>query len=214
MISVFALWFSVSNAQESKRKNKTAIVSIVDTTANNRSLSKTEIIARLKLLATSEPPKDLSLGAMCYEMIALPRRAEYTCPVCGEKTLYALPENKTNDWDNQLYKVIGSVNTEIPTCRQIIRSIKDLRLQLDETQFCRHCSSDVKDPVLVLKVWYDDPKNAYIVTDITHDDCRMLQEFIEGKKKHEFGNGQEMTLKDQLKRLEVLLGVSIDTDKH
>lgn len=45
---------------------------------------------RLEDLARSEPPTDLSHGAMCYEMTGPPEVAEYLCPVCGQKTMYAL----------------------------------------------------------------------------------------------------------------------------
>ena len=32
------------------------------------------------------------MGAMCYDMCMPPPVTEYVCPVCGEKTLYPVPE--------------------------------------------------------------------------------------------------------------------------
>lgn len=52
-------------------------------------MQRDEMRKRLEELAKSAPPKDLSSGAMCYEMATPPERAEYVCPACGDKTLYA-----------------------------------------------------------------------------------------------------------------------------
>jgi hypothetical protein len=49
-----------------------------------------ELRRRLEELARSEPPLDLSSGAMCYSVAAPSEVVEYLCPVCGQKTLYAL----------------------------------------------------------------------------------------------------------------------------
>ena len=58
-------------------------------------LTRLELENRLKKLAESEPPKELFMGAMCYDMAAPPARVEYVCPDCGEKTFYVQDyENK------------------------------------------------------------------------------------------------------------------------
>ena len=51
--------------------------------------SRAELEKRLGELAKSEPPKDLAPGAECYKTAGPPRREDYTCPTCGERTLYA-----------------------------------------------------------------------------------------------------------------------------
>jgi hypothetical protein len=57
-----------------------------------------ELRRRLEELARSEPPRDLSPGAMCYSMMGPPAVAEYVCLLCGQKTLYALEPRPDTLW--------------------------------------------------------------------------------------------------------------------
>ena len=69
--------------------------------------------ARLRLMLSRierEPAPEQIMGAMCYEPVALPSRADYVCPVCGGRTLYGYPEG---------YFVLES----IPPMRRIIEEM-------------------------------------------------------------------------------------------
>ena len=201
-----ALFFGFSrvNAENGKAKTqeKSAIVSEV------QSMRESEIKERLLKLAKSPPPTKLSRGAMCYDPAMPLAKTEYVCPKCGEKTLY------TSDDGPRSAKATRSVRMEIPACRRIVKQIKGLKIQLDETQFCAKCAPDLKEvPKICLVVHYEGEKEPHRVEGVTSEDLKILQEFLAGKDKHEGDFGLETPLKNHIERLEQLLGVKIaDTE--
>ena len=85
---------------------------------------------------------------MCYKVAGPPDRLDFTCPVCGEKTLYAMEENNgTRKLDNSLSRLI---QYDIQTCRRLVKEITGVKLTLDESQFCGHCNPVISDPKLIL----------------------------------------------------------------
>jgi hypothetical protein len=162
----------------------------------NGSYTREEIAAKLKKLAKSPAPTTLKPGAMCYAVAGPPARAEYVCPVCGEKTLYT---------DGHTF----TIQYELPSCRQIISSIKGLEIKLDETQYCKKCHPEVESPSLCLEIKYSGEDKPYVCCNVGSSDVDLVYEFISGNKKHTGGNGQETPLKDYTARLEELLGVTI-----
>ena len=173
--------------------------------SNERKLTRREIEDRLAALAREtpevvNPPPSL---AMCYAPLIPIDRAEYVCPVCGEKTIY---RHRKQD---ERYLTDFVINT-IPTFRIDIKYIKGLDVRLDETQYCSECSPDVGDPNLALVVTY--PSGATHRTEgVTAEDIKLLIEFTHGKKIHESEEpGPDKTktpLNEHLKRLSDLLGV-------
>lgn len=78
----------------------------------------------------------------CYEMAAPPARAEYVCPVCGEKTLYI--EEKAE-----------FVERDLTACRRKLEELRELwglEMTLEEGSFCKHCHPGEETPALVLKI--------------------------------------------------------------
>ena len=159
--------------------------------------SRADIAARLKKLADAPPPKELSMGAMCYEMMAPPDRAEYVCPDCGEKTLYA-----TADGDRDAPQFISWT---LPACRETVKTVRDLTLVLDESGYCAKCSPDAKKPTLALVVKYPDG-TEHRTENVTAEDLIVLREFASGALKHDGGQQGEKPLKKWLPRLRQLLG--------
>jgi hypothetical protein len=129
-------------------------------------------------------------------MAGPPNRVEYVCPQCGEKTLYTNQAAHVVDWNLQ------------PARRQIVELQKaaGATMALDESQFCRKCSPEVKDPKLVLKIEFTDGK-PHTVVGVSPDDLLLLTEFFSGKRAHDEGPQGEKPLKDYSKRLQELLGV-------
>ena len=161
--------------------------------------SKEALINRLKSLAQKPAPKNLNMGAMCYDMADPPDRAEYVCPVCGSKTLYA---NKDNSDIPQF------IERDLASCRQIAKSITKVKVVPDESQFCRKCKPNVKKPQLCLTIHYPD-QSKHSACKISEEDMNLLSEFFSGSDKHKLDNDEELPLKDYIKRLEELLGIKI-----
>ncbi len=171
-------------------------------------LSREEIAKKLKQLAESKPPKDLRVGAMCYKMALPPLRAEYVCPLCGEKTLYAVPEEEKSNYGKGSYKTVEAILKELPGCRRTVKLLKDFHVELLESQFCRKCTPNTDTPQLGLSIKYKNSDKAHAVWDITSNDCNLLYEFFTGKNKHKTFNDSEVPLKDYTGRLHELLGIA------
>jgi hypothetical protein len=160
-----------------------------------KGLNRAEIEKKLQKLAETPPPGKLSHGAKCYAVAAPPTRAEYVCPTCGEKTLYT----------KQAAEMVGGQLLDARRQVKILQELAGAGLDLDESQFCRKCSPDVKDPKLVLKIRYDGGKTK-TVSGISPKDLQLLTEFFSDKLAHDTGAGGERPLKDYSGRLRELLG--------
>lgn len=170
--------------------------SIVPPDSIKGKVTKEEMQKKLKQLAKSLAPINLKKGAMCYEMAAVPERAEYVCPICGEKTLY------TNDFTY-------FIQYELQDCRNSVPKIKGIDAGLDESQYCKKCSPDIEKPVLCLEYTYAGDTTQQKICDISSNDIEILVEFTNGSKVHAGFNGTEYPLKESVDRLEILLGIQI-----
>jgi hypothetical protein len=186
---------------------KPAPVTSGETPAPKETLTRAELQQRLATLAKTLPPTDLKPGAMCYEMAAPPTTVDYVCPKCGEKTNYAQNPAATEDERTQQWRVIEAIQTDLPRCRTLLRTIAGLHVELDEAQFCRKCSPDVKTPQLALVVKYPGEKEPHRVSGVTGNDLKLITEFLAGKTKHVGAQDFESALVKHAKRLEELLGV-------
>lgn len=168
--------------------------------APTKPLGRAEIAEKLKALSEREPPKDLGMGAMCYDQAGPPQTADYVCPVCGQRTQYSR--------DGSLTML---VTYELQAMRAQVKGLPGLDAVLDESELCRKCSPRVTAPELVLKVRYTEPGGGRIeehrVRGVRPRDLTLLQEFLSGQAKHTGEQGRESPLKDQLPRLRELLGV-------
>lgn len=177
-----------------------AAVASPQTKPATQNRSREEIAAKLKKLSESPPPKDLKMGAECYKMAITPQRAEYLCPSCGQRTLYAY-EAKGRNADARF------IEEDLPECRRLIKEIKGLALSLNEKEFCKKCSPAAKNPTLILVVNYQDSSTPHRCINIKSEDLILIREFMEGKDRHRDSYDFETPMKDHLKRLNELLGV-------
>ncbi len=159
-------------------------------------LDRDAVRAMLKKVADSPPPQSLKMGAMCYDMAGPPQRADYVCPKCGERTLYE-------------QGMAGIVEWQLPACRRELAELKKATGEaaaLDESQFCRKCSPDAKEPKLALNLKYQGGQKSS-VAGVTPMDIRLVREFLTGKMVHQGEQDRETAMKDHLPRLKELLGV-------
>lgn len=208
MLLLACLLFVGSGCSTRTSPAPTPIVSV----EGMQSLDRAAVRAMLKRLAETPPPTQLATGAMCYAMASPPNRADYICPKCGERTLY----------DNSKYKtekpydmgIAWTVERELPYCRsefQELRKIAGHAIEFDESQFCRKCSPNVTKPKLVLHISYKDD-NVRDVEAIDHHDLRILRKFLAGELKTTSDNEGEAPLKNDLPRLQELLGVKLERE--
>ncbi|MHC9541350.1 MAG: hypothetical protein AB9903_17735 [Vulcanimicrobiota bacterium] len=165
-----------------------------------QNMSREEIAAKLKKLSESPPPKDLKMGAECYKVAGTPQRAEYLCPACGQRTLYAY-ETKGKNADTRF------IEEELPECRRLIKEIKGLAISLNESEFCKKCSPAAKNPTLIIVVNYRGLTTPHRCIDVKSEDLILIREFMEGKDRHRDSYDFETPMKDHLRRLNELLGV-------
>lgn len=168
----------------------------VVTTNAIKGISRADIQQKLQKLWATPTPKELKPGATCYMVALPPKRAEYVCPTCGEKTLYTDAATRTVDWDLQ-------------TARRTLTGLQKLAEQsisLDESQFCRKCSPDVKVPKLVLRINYE-AGQPHTFVGVIPTDLQLLEEFFAGKLVHDTGPHGETPLRNQIPRIQELLGV-------
>lgn len=169
-------------------------------------MTRTDIEDRLEVLSESLAPQDLAPHAMCYDMAAPMRRVEYTCPKCGARTVYPSMDSVDEAAD---FEITGLVERDIAACRRKIKQIKGIELALDESEFCRKCSPDVKEPRVGLSVRYTGNKKLHKAWDVSLNDLRLIEEFLAGSDKHSDKFGRETPLKGHLGRLQELLGIKI-----
>jgi len=167
-------------------------------------IHRSDIHNVLIALSKTEPPKNLRVGAQCYSTEGPSSVVQYVCPKCGEKTLYKLSEVADTLCINSF------IERELESCRRIVKAIKNLNIILDESQYCRKCSPNVKSPKLALIVKYSDEEALHRCEEITIDDLRLLNEFLSGEYKHVSDYDAETPLKNHVKRLSELLGVEIE----
>ncbi len=166
--------------------------------ADAADMNKQDLEKQLQALEKAPPPTQLAPGAMCYAPMPPQQRIDYTCPKCGEKTVYAT--NNDGFWK------VG--NTE--AFRRGLKALqeKGLNCQLDETAFCQKCGKGAKAKEFILEVsWPGQEKPRRTILQGTSD-LQILLEFIAGKDKHDNGPGGEKPMKDYLPRIRDLLGLN------
>ncbi len=94
--------------------------------------------------------------------------------------------------------------------KRILKQIKGLKIKLDENQFCRKCSPNIKDPQLVLNIKYD-KEESHQVKNFTLEDLKKLSEFTKGEVVYKDERGGESLIKANSARLKELLG--LETEK-
>jgi hypothetical protein len=160
-------------------------------------ISWSEVEILLDRLETTEAPEPV-FGAMCYEMVAAPEVAEYVCPVCGEKTVYA-------DYDTEF------IECGLQVCRRVFDGIDEaaeMDIRLDESRLCSSCTpaGDVEQ-VLFLEVTLED--GSVVRNSVSEYDLRILEGFLRGRLFYYTWNDGQEPLKPHIERIRELLGQTV-----
>ncbi len=160
--------------------------------------SKKDIERKLRKLSKTPRPEKLAFGAECYEMSVPPETASYNCPECGNKTLYKLEQGYTE-----------LVRWGIIACRNEIKDVKGINIKLDESQFCKKCKPDIKEPKLLLLVNINKNKDTTKVWNINYIDIRLIKNFLNDDLKYKGEQDAEAPLVHRIDRIQELLGVKL-----
>ena len=163
--------------------------------------SNAEIERMLERIET-RPAPEMKMGAMCYDMCMPPPVTEYVCPVCGEKTLYPVPEGH---WSTPLNSLEDLRRMQAQA--QMEAGKRGASVELDEMAYCRNCRPAAVDhPAAVLVVRLPDGRQTR-TEDFAEDDLGLLRDFFAGKDVKVGPQEDEMPLKESLPRLRELLGM-------
>jgi hypothetical protein len=160
-------------------------------------LSRAELAERLRALSASpDPAIQNETGAMCYRAAAPPTTADYVCPKCGQRTHYQNDRGTARE-----------ILHELPAMRGMVKALPGLDARLDESQYCKKCSPEVKSPAAVLVLRFPGVADEHRVEGVSPEDLELLQEFLAGAKVHKGERDSETALKAHAGRLEELLGL-------
>lgn len=171
--------------------------------------TRKELTERLKKLALSEMPKNLSSGAMCYAMIP-PRVEMKPCPEC-ERTMQVGEMKEILDEYNVPLKSIQDLGVDAklvlpehcPTCGYGLlncgRSWEERRGETAEQWNARKIHLEIKYPDVA------DPIRVELDSEF---DLQIMAAFLEGKTRYDTGQAGEIALKERLNRLCELFGVT------
>ena len=188
---MFFLWPATSKAGE-KASDAPAV-----TAKSVKSMSRADVEKELQNIEKQDAPKEI-ICAMCYQVIVMGDPYEYICPACGEKTLYA--------YRDEVLQLLFHGRIEFGVLSETNSIIK---LELDDTHFCKKCHPEDKKPFLVLKVTYEDG-SVHECRNCTVDDILFIDAFLKGKTPYTRTRNQSEgkdELKSMLPRLRELLGI-------
>ncbi len=146
-------------------------------------------------------------GAMCYAVVAVPQYAQYVCPKCGEKTIYPSELNKDSAIDSaENQRTIFLVHYDMDECRRMVREIHGISIELDESQFCRHCSPDIQTPQLIAVIRFPGEPKEYRYAGITRAHLYQLKEFLNKENNCIDSTANEFKSEDCLEQIDAILG--------
>lgn len=164
----------------------------------NASAQRSALREQLVHLAASEPEPTTPVDAtaLCYAPACPPERAEYVCPVCGERTVLTDSRAAFAAWI-------------LPTLRRQVAEIPRLAVQLAERGMCAHCYPRGGEAQCDLLVCFEGEARPRQTRAVSSQDLLILTEFLQGSLVHAGAYGGTTPLKHHLARLQELLGVEL-----
>jgi len=177
-------------------------------------LSKEELVARLKAIASDDSPRVMNLGAMCYSQMA-PPEMHFKCDVCGVDTSY-------RDWNNH--------ETILELVSEMAKMGYDVRVET----VCKSCAEKIKKEVYPNMKSpghgdFDRHKDIWLL-DINHifyfraigdteyhraianfnDSYRALLALLKDKRKYSDSRDKSHYIADEFDLLEFMTGIKFD----
>ena len=192
-------WNILSAKAADSKDSQKPLKSVTNRTfETNRLLTRDDIRQKLMILAqTPIPDQELCYGAECYEVADPPERAEYVCPVDGEKTIYTENYTEFLEW-------------ELPVMRSEITRIRGIRASLDDTSFCKKCHPGETDPAVYLVIKYANDDKEHRIKIDNAERISLIRQFLEGKLLFSDSYDSESPMKERLIELQKLLDVEME----
>jgi hypothetical protein len=195
-ILLLAPWGSLRLA---RRGAETDSLQAAVTVKKIKSLSRSSLIALLGRVKTSQAPPP-RMGAMCYETMAVYERVDYICPHCGEKTIYP-----SGDKDAYELLALAKLDREF----DLFRKQAPLKMAIEENGYCKHCASGSRPRGVTLVVTYEDGA-THRCFPFNINDLNRLKALLSDQLAWNAGNDSTKSLKEDLPRLQELLGVKLE----
>ena len=170
-----------------------------------------ELQQKLDELKNKPEPRNLQVGAMCYEMVT-PAQQNYICPDCGQRTVY--PEidysKQTGRERNERWNILTTLNL-LPSFNRTLATINQTAQKdgysftLDTSSFCSECGKG-KPKKIRLIVRQPDGTTAP-AHPVELDDLRILEAFFAGKDRWKGDQDMEHALQQSLPRIRELLNL-------
>jgi len=174
-----------------------------------RNPTREELLKRLEKLAKSKPPRNLSLGAMCYEM-AIPPRVEKPCPDCNRPMIVGEKDEFLRKYNVPLKRIQDQgVNATliIPDHCSLCGFGLGFFGLTGEQRYGGTPPDDWTLNKIRLEIQYPDQREPVRVELDSAFDLELMVLFLHGKTRCEAGFGREEALKDKVERLKELFGV-------
>ncbi len=165
--------------------------SLADTT-EIRNPTREELAERLHKLAESSPPKDLSYGAMCYDIAGEPIPIEKLCPECGQTMRVGEKDEILREYNVPLKRIQD----------------QGVAAKLILPEHCLTCGSGLTKEKFQLEIKYPDQAEPVRVELNKPNDLELMALFLQGKDRYEGMQGEEYPLKNEVERLRKLFGIT------
>ena len=153
------------------------------------SLTRTELVERLKKLAESKPPRNLAPGACCYYPAG-----PHICLKCGNWGYYGQID---------IDEIVARYKEPVERLREI-----GLDVTLIVPELCPQCGQPLERKKYRLKINYPDLQESVPVELESEYDIELMTLFLQGKDRYDAGQSGEASLKGEIERLRELFGVA------
>ena len=162
------------------------------------SITRAELIERLKKLAESKPPNrnELAYGAMCYY------------PAFDETDDWPVCEHCGRSWDGRKFDINKIVNQH----KDFVMRLQQLGLgiTLIVPELCPTCGKIAAGKTFVLEIKYPDRPDP-IRFQLHHiTDLQLMERFLQGQDRYVGECDEEYPLKNKINRIADLFGVKED----
>ena len=175
---------------------KTKLVLAVTTTtalaaAGIATMHRYELKKQLEKLERDRATAE-AIRKSCYEISSPPKRFEFVCPTCGERTLYPVQVNME----------LAKARALLDLCTQLLAErLVGVKLSLDQSTLCRKCHPEGFGavPAQTLTIRYPDDRSES-VGGLTGRDLELLSHVLAGRTLPEAPEVRQSPL-GQLRRL-------------
>ena len=198
-----ALFFGVKQVQASERSWLTGNPTKQINRKRKMFLKRQQLKEKLEKLRETKPPKNLSMGAMCYDMCMPTGTLDVICNHCKKKSVH--PNGGTISDAIESHRIVQAIR----------RATEGLDAKLDNRAFCATCNkeNDSLKKQLYLEIKYPDADKVHRIA-VKREDLSVVLAFIQGKDRIENDMGAETALTQKVRLLSKVLGIELAKEER